>query len=168
MKRKLLSIFICLVMVLSVLPISVFAEENEGITYVDRSWDGEKVVERTMTVSNYITVDSNTTAFEDGKWYVVSGKVTVSGRINVSGTANLILCDGCTLNANSGIRLFEGNALNIYGQSADSGKLNAKASYVGNSGIGGNQNDGNGGDLTVYGGSIYASGMVNAAGIGGG
>ena len=46
----------------------------------------------------------------------------------MTGKVRLILCDGCTLNATSGIQLAEGNSLTIYGQSAGSGTLIAAAS----------------------------------------
>ena len=44
-EKRVLSVFLVLALMLSVLPMSVFAAGNESITYIDRSWDGKKVVD---------------------------------------------------------------------------------------------------------------------------
>ena len=49
--------------------------------------------------------------------------VTIKGRVEVTGTVNLILCDGATLIAWKGITVPKGATLNIYGQSAGTGRL---------------------------------------------
>ena len=100
------------------------------------------------------------------RWYVVQGKVVFSGRINVSGTANVILCDGGTLNAASGISVPEGNTLNIWCQSGKSGTLNATGSED-CSGIGSNKKI-KCGNINIYGGNVKAQGAKYGAGIGGG
>lgn len=114
-------------------------------------------------------------------WYYVSDVVANENRIQVSGTVNLILVDGCTFEAVAGIRLAEGNTLNIYAQSAGDGcgKLVADsqglyAAIGGNNGFGGedesspNGTDGeDAGTLTIYGGNIDANGSIGG-GDGGG
>ena len=137
-------------------------------------WDDsqKKLVEGRCT--SYTPVASDTTSFESGKWYVVSGTVDITTRINntanTSNPAHLILCDGSKLNAPNGIRNSSGNGLIIYAQTNEAdhmGELiidNVPDSYAG---IGGNDG-GNGGTITINGGKIQVQGGHNGAGIGGG
>ena len=125
----------------------------------------------TAITNEMVTLGSSGTT----TWYYVSGEVTCDNRIEVNGTVNIILVDGCRMNANSGIHLTEGNTLNIYAQSAGSGYLYAKNDYQygklcnaigGNSGEDSNDiynpgGDGeNAGDLNIYGGYIEADGQI--------
>ena len=107
------------------------------------------------------------TTLSDG-WYVVNSDVTILDRITVSGNVRLILANGKTLNAESGITVAEGNSFTIYAQSAGDtmGKLTAKGPHS-NAGIGGKSNE-SGGTVTVNGGIITATSENYAAGIGGG
>ena len=154
-----------------------------AVSYQAASWDSEnnQVTYTTESCDSYTVVTSSTTSFENGKWYVVSGDVTINSRIAVSGTAHLILVDGKTLTAKEGITVSDGNTLNIYAQSAGTGALVADASSVDNkaAGIGGYSvyNSGTGkydttygkaGTVTIHGGMITATGKSNSAGIGGG
>ena len=66
------------------------------------------------TCDNFTVVETNTTSWTNGNWYVVYYDVTIDSRINVSGTVNLILVDGATLTASKGIG--GAGTLNIYGQ----------------------------------------------------
>ena len=138
------------------------------ISYTDRTWNEEdKKVNETVTErEGIIFVDENTTMIGNGNWYVVNANVTNHNRIKVGGTANLILCDGFTLDAAAGINVAKGNTLNIYGQSADSGKLTAVGTNE-CAGIGSN-GSANSGTVNIYGGTVLATGGGNAAGIGGG
>ena len=119
----------------------------------------------------YEAVDSTTTVFDDGGWYVADGEITVGDRITVNnGTANLILKDGAKLTAQAGINVAEGSTLNIYAQSegAAMGQLAAVGSdKVYTAGIGGG-NKQNGGTVNIYGGTVSATGGWMSAGIGGG
>ena len=130
------------------------------------STDITQVVSAERTAVGFTIVSTDTTAFEDGKFYVVSGDTTISNRITVNGTANLILADGATLNANAGIAVASGKTLNIYAQSGGTGKLLAKGGDN-EAGIGGGTG-GSGGNVNIYGGSITATGSEGGAGIGGG
>ena len=78
---------------------------------------------KTKVPGTFTSLTSSTTNWNG--WYVVRGNTTISGRITVNGTANLILCDGATLTASSGITVNSGNTLNIFAQSAGTGTLNA-------------------------------------------
>ena len=125
----------------------------------------------TAITNEMVTLGSSGTT----TWYYVSGEVTCDNRIEVNGTVNIILVDGCRMNANSGIHLTKGNTLNIYAQSAGSGYLYAKEVYQsgklcnaigGNSGENSNNisnpggNGENAGDLNIYGGYIEADGRT--------
>ena len=116
--------------------------------------------------TDYTVVTDSTAAFEDGKWYVVNGEVSVASRITVTGTVNLILCDGAKLTANEGIALTSGKTLNIYGQSNGTGELTARGGEK-IAGIGGGNKE-HAGNVTIHGGVVYATGGTNGAGIGGG
>ncbi|MBR1860811.1 MAG: hypothetical protein IJ796_02965 [Lachnospiraceae bacterium] len=141
----------------------------QPISYQAASWDSSnnKVTYTTESCDSYTVVTSSTTSFEDGKWYVVKDDVSINHRIDaynintritVNGTANLILCDGATLTADS---ITATNAtLNIYGQSAGTGELKAE-SYV-TVGIGCT-----GGTVNIHGGTVTANGNGRGAGIGG-
>ena len=140
------------------------ADLTADYQYCSRSWNGSSVVSSTQT-ANCTTLDNTNfpTALSDG-WYAVKGDVTVSDRITISGNVQLILTDGCTLNAKNGINLPESSTLSIYGQSGGTGKLNAE--YDGDTAIGGEYGE-SCGTLNVYGGTVNAN-STNEAAIGGG
>ena len=174
-KRRILSVLLTLVMVFStitgIVPGGVMTAKAETIiTYIERAWDDSKSeVTVTEKKASCTTVTDSTTTFSNGGWYVVSeGETTVTSRITVSGTANLILCDGATLNANCGITVNQADTLNVYAQSGSTGKLVAKASTVFLPGIGGGSTTERsaGGTVNIHGGSITATGM-GGPGIGG-
>ena len=106
--------------------------------------------------------------------YVLTQDTQLDDRLTVSGTVNLILCDGYTLTLSQGITVVEGNALNIYGQSGNTGKLRVTGAPDNCAGIGSNVNYFDrddiihSGQITIYGGDIEAAGGTNGAGIGGG
>ena len=133
------------------------------------AWD-----ETSKTVKNveggctsYTVVTDSTTAWEEGKWYVVNSDVTIdNSRITVSGTANLILCDGATLTASKGITVNSGNTINIYAQSEGTGVLSA-GNTANAAGIGGGGRGSSSGTVNIHGGKISATGGSTSAGIGG-
>lgn len=91
--------------------------------------------------------------------------VELTNRLEIKGNINLILTDGCTLDAKSGIYVPVGSSLTTYGQSGETGTVKANG-YGDEAGIGGN--DGSYGNITIHGGIIEAVGNSNGAGIGGG
>ncbi len=204
--RKILAIILMVAMVSGMMPGTLLTAQaaEEAVSYISRSWNSEtrKVVDEEKTCSDYTFLKSDSTAWgsadEGVAWYVVSSNVTIGSRITVTGTANLILCDGCTLTASSGITVEEGNTLNLYGQSEETGSLKTTGTSY-NAGIGGEKNNtagtitiyggnitatqnnkygaaigggmtGNGGEVTIYGGTVNAEtlGNLTGAGIGGG
>ena len=197
---------------ISFAPVTAYA--TNGVSYQEGSWDStsKSVKFETKTATeNVVELQSTTTSWEDGKWYVVPDNgVTISERITVAGTVNLILTDGATLTASKGITVSNSNTLNIFAQSGKTGILDATAYYdeddwmndspTTSAAIGGfydgstnnsscgtvnihggninaNKSDfsnaaiggakyGNGGNITIYGGTIKAYGGNNGAGIG--
>ena len=138
-----------------------------AVPYMAWDEDSKSVKSVEGGCSEYTFVDSTTTDWADGKWYVVSNDATIASRVTVKGTANLILCDGATLTANDGISVNNGNTLNIYGQSKGTGSIIATATSIKCAGIGGN-NESACGTISIHGGTITATGKRASAGIGGG
>lgn len=156
MRKRILSIFLALVMYLSLLPTAVFAEgENDngidtlsttGVRYIDENGN-RKTAADCITVSD----SAGDVIWENGGWYVVSSDVTISGKLTIKEDVNFILCDGKNLTVEGGILAYED--LTIYGQSGGTGNLTA-----------GDAVDGDTSksivcdNLTVNGGSINATG----------
>ena len=122
---------------------------------------------------NATTLTTQTTL--SGGWYVVpAGTTTIADRITVSNNVNLVLCDGATLNANSGITVAGGNSLTIWGQGGEhavsgtsattrgTGALNAQTPASGDyhqtAAIGGEASGTSTGDIVINGGVIVARG----------
>ena len=156
----------------------------EPVEYLD--WDEveKKMTNATCQVGEYTVVTADMAAFDAGKTYVVKGVVTnETGGITVEGTeaepTRLILCDEAKLVVISGdekagiVVAADGamtNALVICGQTEGSGALEATGSddeMGGGAGIGGSY-EGAGGNVTINGGEVMATGGVGGAGIGGG
>ena len=97
-----------------------------------------------------------------GKEFSLSKDVTITGRVVVTGDVTLILPEGKTLTASSGITVKEGNKLTIKG----SGKLNATGLTY-QAGIGGDDHESSG-EIIIEGGIINVVGGDHGAGIGSG
>ena len=162
---------------------------SDVVCYVERSWDGSKVVQTMKTVpAGSTTTLSGCTdddeSYPSGTWLVVNGNNVARGQITAtSGTVNLILCDGAKLTSEMGIK--SGATLNIYGQRDNSGSLdgficvrsdrtlnihggNISANgRSGQSGIGGDYQN-TCGTIAIYGGTVSAEGGAGGAGIGSG
>ena len=160
-----------------------------SVDYQEAAWDGSssKVTYATKTAENCTVVaDSAGAVTWTAGWYAVNGSVTISEPVTVSGAVNLILTDGCVLNAEKGIVVTTGNSLAIYAQSENGGTLNATGAsvidgqnyiYYVAAGIGGSTTF-DSGSITIHGGIINATGGVandnfgnpnlGGAGIGGG
>ncbi len=168
---RLLSAFMICILTLTMFPVGAMADTGVSYQYYD---NGDL---KTETVTYYTVVESDTTSWSDGGWYVVNSNVTISGRITVSGTVSLILTDGYTLTASQGINVPENTSLTIYGQTNGTGALNATGtsdSSGGSAGIGSNSGS-TSGTITIHGGTITAVGgsatvgdIAGGAGIGSG
>ncbi len=105
-------------------------------------------------------------------FYVVTGNVTLTRSLICDGAVHLILADNARLivtgdDYNAGIQVSgEGNSLTIYGQTEQSGQLEATGQKNA-AGIGGLEG-GAGSNITINGGNVTAKGGAYAAGIGGG
>ncbi|MGN0671447.1 MAG: hypothetical protein ACI4KE_02330, partial [Anaerovoracaceae bacterium] len=165
--KKILSILLSVCVILAFMPQMAFADTVASITYLDASG-----AQKTCDNATPVTED-DTTWGTDGQttWYVAQGYVTIESRVTVSGTVNLILKDGCTLNASKGIEVKSENDLTIYAQSAPkfnedgtlardntAGMLNATGAGSQNVGIGSNSV---GGRITINGGCINATGCYD-------
>ena len=140
---------------------------NSPVTYVP--YLDENGAEQVLS-QQYIEINGeNLPAVWQSGWYVVEGEVSIDSRVTVSGDVKLILRDSSNLTVNGGIDVSEGNSFTVYAQSTgDSmGQLTADASNVDSvSGIGGEYGDG--GTITINGGTIEATGGRYGSGIGGG
>ena len=114
--KKLLSVFITLAMLMSLLPIPVSAETDNK--YVVRSLNGTKVTEELCDIPTATTL-TNETSWGSG-FYVASGELNLSA-VTVTGDAKLILKDGCELTVTGGIAVNEGKSLEIFAQSGGTG-----------------------------------------------
>ena len=133
------------------------------VDYVNNRWDGQKVVQSIETaICVKLNKDYLPSELTSG-WYALGEDVVINDRIKISGNVQLILTDGCTLNAQKGINLPESSTLSIYGQSGGTGKLNADSDNK--TAIGGEDEE-NCGTLNVYGGQVSAESSGTA--IGGG
>jgi hypothetical protein len=145
--------------------------------YINREWDEvNKVVTVTpITITNYTVLSgSGEIQLQPGQWYVVSNNFVCDNIVAPSGeAANLIVCDGAQLT--SRITINSRHALNIYGQACETGTIIATGTRIQSSlagfsllyaaAIGSDMYDT--GTLTIYGGTINATGDYSA-GIGGG
>lgn len=167
--RKSKSLLLALVLAMGLLcATSGTAYANEAVAYVEKSWDGTKVVSETKTAECAPITDSTT---DINGWYIVSGNINSSKRLVVSGTANIILCDGAKLYLEDGINVPAGTTLNIYGQAGDTGELYCDADTNDNAAIGANETSGDCGTINIHGGKVTADTKAkgeDAAGIGGG
>lgn len=175
-KGTILKLTICLAIIMSFFVTNnavVFAEESEKepITYIERSWDGSKVVENKVTITDYYDVTSKTYTFNGKKPYVAKGDVVIKGRIDSGDNTKLILTDDCKLEVTQGINAANLCTLQIYGQDNNSGELiankNGENQYA--AGIGGHQYCKNA-TIEIHGGNIraYSTSKSWAAAIGGG
>ena len=181
MKKRILSILLCCVMLVGLLPTVALAES--GVSYLDETGTSQ-------TCASATEVTSSDTGWTTG-WYVVQGTVEIGSRVTVSGDVHLILTDGCTLTVNGGIQVQDNstestpntNALTIYGQTqpvldADGnvtnnvGKLIATGAKRDNNAViggnGGNSYGGSCGTIIINGGTVTATSTGYGAAIGGG
>ena len=77
-----------------------------------------------QTQANCTEITESTDDISTPGWYVVKENLTISS-LNISGKVDLILCDKATLTVRNNMNVTEGSTLNLYWQSAGSGKLTA-------------------------------------------
>lgn len=161
--KKSCAAVLCGALVCAMLPSTGFAEGADTSYFCDENGVRYDIPQE------MVVVEDETTSWngEGGEaWYVVNEDAEIDERVEVSGTVNLVLCDGATLTAEKGIHVTGENSLTIYGQEAGDGKIEVGANDN-QAAIGGNSDE-PGGILIISGGTVDATGGVNAAGIGGG
>mgnify|MGYP004469947629 FL=1 len=128
MKKRLVSLLLTLILCLSMMPTTAWAESSEtaqnangSVTYIDTQFH---VKEKTCT--DYTEITSESKALTAG-WYVVTGEVTINGDVTVTGQTSIILRDGANLTINGGITLKpddnKNKGLDLYGQKGQTGRM---------------------------------------------
>jgi len=165
MKKKrvrIISVLISVMLVVGNAGAMVMAEgEQTPISYLNRSNRSESQ----NTCEEYTCLSEvQTSELSAGWYYLDTGKIFNAPLIIGSSAAdevNLILGDGCTLEANDGIKINAGT-FNIFTESDDTGKIIATSET--SAGI---EMAGEGSTLNICGGEIIATGGADSAGIGG-
>ena len=137
------------------------------ITYIERSCDGTKVVEKELTAeAQWLNIAQDQYFYASGYWYVTGNHDMKEGAVKVKSgdTLNIILCDDATLTLDC-VMIEEESMLRIFGQKRGTGRLIANAPKD-RSGIGTSKSGG--GSIEIHGGNITANGGYGSAGIGGG
>ena len=115
------------------------AQQTDSVSYVERSWNssGVSASQKTVNATKITASNADWVDLYDG-WYYVTGNVEMGGgtTLRINGSTKLILCDGCTLTVKEGVYIKDECRLTIYGQSKDTGTLNASHHSGGNPGIG--------------------------------
>ena len=142
-----------------------------NVSYIDAEGISHDIINAYVVYSADTPVTWGTAGKET--WYVVAGTdVRLSNGAVCQGDVNLILADGAKLTATgdatqAGICVSgTGNSLTIYGQTAQSGQLEANGGNCA-AGIGGGI-VGKGNNIIINGGTVTANGGYGGAGIGGG
>lgn len=172
MKKRILAMALAVMMVVTTLPVytlSAAAIDGE-YRYYDYNPSTKEMEETTLPVSTTVNiVNENTDPFKDG-WNMVTADVEFSNRITLpTGNVKIILANNIEMKPTQGITVPKNCDLTIYAQSLDKdvmGKMTGSGTWR-CAGIG-SVEDGEGGNITINGGSIHISGGYTAAGIGGG
>ncbi|MBU5462258.1 InlB B-repeat-containing protein [Lachnoclostridium sp. MSJ-17] len=148
--------------------VRVYAEFFDSVAaYIERSWDGEKVVakERIRTPDEgYISMSSvaDGSTLQGGSWYYVNSDVAFKKRVHTDGEVHIILGDGATVDFKRGLEVSEGDTLNVYDQKQGTGRMIAfcerfaqrddqdEAAIGGDKGL-------DGGSMNFYGGNFEAT-----------
>ena len=154
----------------------VLGKHNENdVYYIHRYWDqGAKQVQSEIkVVSDYTELTGGGNYTMEGTYYVVKGRVNYNHlSIDLPDVKYLILCDGAKLTADYLSLPRVSFGFYIAGQYEDSGILSVENAPDGHAAIGGAPSENllseNTTDLFIYGGTIYAAGSDEAAGIGSG
>lgn len=175
--KKSCAAVLCGAMLCAMLPSTGFANDGDVSYeyYEDGNWKTE-----VKSAGEYVVIDSVMDCIEwESGWYVVrAGEVGNGERTVVSGDVHLILMNGAELNCRKGIQLNSGSSLSIYSEINAGDEPVGKLTAVGSSpdsddtghraGIGGDEKQQHGGEVTIFGGEIVCQGYGRAAGIGGG
>ena len=141
----------------------LYCENQEG-TYIERSWDGTKVVsEEKSSPEGTLSFPKEKTVA--GGWYFLNQNITIDGRVSLKDDTRLILGDGYTLDV-KGLYIPQGKTLTVYSQSDGESAGRIVSHPTGGGAAIGGYSDHNNGDIVIHGGSIEATGDGHCAGIG--
>ena len=115
---------------------SAYSEDGKGVVgnatvalrpaneyaYIDKNGNPAKQ-------TNCTEITERTDDISTPGWYVVKENLTISS-LNISGEVDLILCDEATLTVSNYMNVTAGSTLNLFWQSAGSGKLTAAISVL--------------------------------------
>lgn len=148
--------------VFSIVPFSVDAAES--VPYIERTWKNSAIVETSKTCEDCSKLSESDEWLKTG-WYVVDRDLTLSKRLGIANDqdVHLILKDGCKLKAPKGVTVYDTGSLTVYGQTEDTGVL--EAYNPDGAGIGG-LDEKKAGTMVFKGGTINATGGGKDAGIG--
>ena len=162
-----------LMMTVACVAMATMATAQRTVDYIDDR--GQK-----KSADNVSVITAETGSLVDG-WYLAEGDLTRGSLKVTGGNVNLILADDAVLNVTGGLNeggidVAGGKALYIYAQQKGTGQLVAKGGQRGAGiGTGGSTSEdyvpgvlARGGNITIYGGIVRATGGAGAAGIGGG
>ena len=156
---------------------------SPDVNYVFAGWTTDKAGEKTYYGDKEsVTLTENITLYaqwgialnnlvdkynwEDGKTYTITDNLTLEdNRVTANGTSKLFLASGKTLTVSKGITVTGTNSLTINGKGSLSAGGSSTPEYA--AGIGGGDYQA-GGIITINGGTVTATGGLDAAGIGGG
>ncbi|MFA5676701.1 MAG: InlB B-repeat-containing protein, partial [Christensenellales bacterium] len=135
-----------------------------SVPYIDENGESQLVSVSNLTE---LTISGNRTLTG---WYLLSGTVSGNFTLTVSGEAHIILADNCEWVVNAGIIVTTGNELYIYAQSVGStaGELSTNANIGGGNGYDSGEKGGDGGTITINGGTISATNIGGGNGRNGG
>ena len=139
------------------------------VSYIDENGTNHDLADGTYSLLT--SSDNDLTIGTTGKntFYVVDGSVTISGQLAVQGTVGIILCDDAFLNCKKGLIVPQNNTVDIFCQSGQSGRLEAKGDdSAGIGGVEGGIGVATVGTINIHGGNIKATGDDYSAGIGSG
>ena len=133
-------------------------------------WEDHELL--TARCDTFTSVTDLSVQWEDGRWYVADGELTVSDPITVTGDVHLILRNGCKLQADHGIRVNEDSRLTVYAETEQEGISPGQLIATGDTGaagIGGYASGEtiiDGVEVVLHGGIITATGNLGSTGIG--
>ena len=152
MEKRILSILLSIIMVVTLLPATVFAATE--ISYI--GVDGNEA-----KISDYAEINSGNKPTNWSGTYFVNETIEITEAVSLTGDTSLILADGVELTiTNSAIT--GGKTLTIYGQSGQTGKLVVKGSDGDAGSVGSTAITGN---VTVYGGVLEVTGGKGGDGV---
>ena len=103
--------------------------QQTPVNYILHGWNNGELTTTSQNVTVYTEISGNNSSTDmelHSGWYVVSGNDVARRLITIRGKAHLIICDDAKLNCTMLVL----DTFNIYGQSDNTGVINASPYYV--------------------------------------